>query len=304
MSDSERHGSSPLLAGPGTNVAAARRALADAFRRADMDTPDLDARVLIGHALALDHAGLVSAAARTLSGEETAAIEAIAARRLAGEPVARIVGWKEFWGLPLRLAAATLVPRPETELVVETALAALDAQGLHRQPLRIADIGTGSGALLLALLSELPRAFAVGTDISAAALAVARANARALGLSERAGFVMCELGVALAGGFDLIVSNPPYVRSHDIAGLPREVRNHDPILALDGGTDGLHCYRAIASDADRLLGRRGHLVVELGAGAAADVAGLFRAVGLAPGRPRADLAGVARALQISRTGCV
>lgn len=304
MSESERGAASPVLAGPGTTVAAARRALAAAFRRADIDTPELDARVLVGHALDLDHTGLVSAAARMLSADEIATIEASAARRLSSEPVARIVGWKEFWGLPLRLGPATLVPRPETEIVVETALAALDAQRLRRQPLRIADIGTGSGALLLALLSELPHAFAVGTDISAAALAVARDNARALGLSERAGFVICELGVALAGGFDLVVSNPPYVRSRDIAGLPPEVRNHDPVLALDGGPDGLRCYRALASDADRLLSRRGQLVVELGAGMTADVAGLFRAVGLAPGRPRADLAGVARALQICRTGCV
>ena len=296
--------SSSVRVGPGTTVAAARRALADAFRRADMGSPDLDARVLTGYALDLGHAGLVSAAARTLSAEEIATIEALAARRLSGEPIARIVGWKEFWGLPLRLGPATLVPRPETEIVVETALAAIDAQGLRRQPLRIADIGTGSGALLLALLSELPRAFAVGTDISAAALAVARDNARTLGLNERAGFVMCEFGVALAGGFDLVVSNPPYVRSHEIAGLPPEVRDHDPVLALDGGADGLRCYRALASDADRLLSRRGHVVVEFGAGTAADVAALFRAVGLAPGRPRADLAGVARALQVSRPECV
>src|SRR5262249_42335204 len=215
-----------------------------------------------------------------------------------------IVGWKEFRGLPLRLGPATLVPRPETEIVVETALAAIDAQGLRRQPLRIADIGTGSGALLLALLSELPHAFAVGTDISAAALAVARDNARALDLSERAGLVLCDLGEALAGGFDLVVCNPPYVRSHDITGLAPEVSDHDPMLALDGGPDGLRHYRALASDAERLLGPHGHLVVELGAGEAADVAALFRAVGLSPGRPRADLAGVARALQVSRPECV
>src|SRR5262245_43220350 len=116
--------SSPVLAGAGTTIAAARRALAAAFHRADMESPELDARILVGHALDLDHAGLVSAAARTLSGEEIATIDAVASRRLAGEPVARIIGWKEFWGLPLRLGPATLVPRPETEIVVETALAA------------------------------------------------------------------------------------------------------------------------------------------------------------------------------------
>jgi len=137
------------------NVGAMRRSLAQAFRTAGLDAPELDARVLVGHALALDHAALAAAAGRPLSGDETAAIDALARRRLAGEPVARIVGWKEFWGLPIRLGAATLVPRPESETVVETALALVDAQGLRRHRLRIADLGTGSGALVAALLTEL-----------------------------------------------------------------------------------------------------------------------------------------------------
>jgi len=286
------------------DVRAMRRRLAQAFRTAGLDAPELDARVLVGHALALDHAALAAAAERPLSADEAAAIEALARRRLAGEPVARIVGWKEFWGLPLRLGPATLVPRPETETVVEAALALLDAQGRRGQTLRIADLGTGSGALVVALLSELPQAFAVATDISVAALKVARDNCGALGFGGRAGFVACEFGAALCGGFDLVVVNPPYVRSADIAGLAIEVRAHDPVVALDGGPDGLTAYAALARDAGRLLRPGGHLVVELGAGMAADVAALFCAADLTPLAPRPDLAGIARALPIRRTECV
>jgi len=286
------------------DVRAMRRQLAQAFRTAGLDAPELDARVLVGHVLGLDHAALAAAADRSLSGDETAAIDALARRRLGGEPVARIVGWKEFWGLPLRLGPATLVPRPETETVVEAALALIDAQGLRRQRLRIADLGTGSGALVVALLSELPQAFGVATDISVAALKVARDNCRTLGFGGRAGFVTCEFGAALGGGFDLVVANPPYVRSQDIAGLAIEVRAHDPVLALDGGSDGLAAYAALARDAGRLLRPGGHLVVELGAGMAAEVAALFSAAGLIPLEPRPDLAGIARALPIFRTECV
>ncbi|HLN08981.1 MAG TPA: methyltransferase domain-containing protein, partial [Xanthobacteraceae bacterium] len=174
-------------------VTALRRELARAFRDGGLDTPDLDARVLIGHALGLDHAGLVAASERTLDAEEHARVMAMAARHLAGEPVARITGVKEFWGLPLALAPAVLVPRPDTETVVEAALAAVDADGPRDRALRIADIGTGSGALLLALLSELPAASGTGTDVSVAALGVARHNAACLGLAFRAGFVACDV---------------------------------------------------------------------------------------------------------------
>ena len=276
-------------------VAEARRTLAARFRAAGLATPELDARVLVGHALALDHAALVTQADRTLADHETDAVSALAARRLAREPVARIVGVKEFWGLPLSVNAATLVPRPETETVVEAALAAIDAQGSRARPLAIADLGTGSGALLLALLHELPNALGVGTDVSVPALAIACGNAERLGLGVRAHFVACDFGAALAPGFDLAVSNPPYIASSDIAGLPPEVR-HDPGLALDGGADGLSAYRAIAGEARRLLKPAGHLVLELGAGQAAAVAALLAAATLVPLPVRADLSGIARAL--------
>ena len=276
-------------------VGEARRAWAAKFRSVGLDSPELDARLLVGHALSLDHAGLAAANARELTPDEESAIAALARRRLAHEPIARIVGWKEFWGLELAVNAATLVPRPDTETVVEAALAAVDRHGTRSRPLRIVDLGTGSGAILLALMSELPNAFGVGTDTSPSALAVARDNARHLGLT-RATYVACDMAAALHGQFDLITSNPPYVASADIAALAPEVRLFDPLRALDGGPDGLDFYRAIAGAAISLLAADGALVVEVGAGQAGSVAALFTAAGLAPSAPRPDLNGVPRAL--------
>jgi release factor glutamine methyltransferase len=276
-------------------VAEARRALAATFHAAGLDTPDLDARILVGHALGLDHAALTAAAARRLDADDESAIAALANRRRAGEPVARILGYKEFWSLPLRVDAATLVPRPETETVVEATLAALDTGGPRARELRIADLGTGSGALILALLSELPKALGIATDTSTMALVVARDNARRLA-QTRAKFVACDMAAALRGPFDAIVSNPPYIASGDIAMLARDVRDFDPHLALDGGTDGLDFYRAMAAAAPTLLAPGGVLVVELGIGQAEPVADLFAAAGLAPSSPHPDLNGTPRAL--------
>jgi release factor glutamine methyltransferase len=278
---------------PGLTIEQARRALGAALRIARIETPELDARILVGHALKLDHAALVAAAARPLSGAEAADISMLAARRLAGEPVARIIGRREFWGLPLIVTPAVLVPRPDTETVVELALSLLGKE--RARPLRIADLGTGSGAILLALLSELPNAFGVGTDVSVDALDVARANARSLALDARAAFVQCDYGRALAGGFDLVVSNPPYVAVGEIATLSIEVRDHDPQGALDGGADGLDAYRAIAADARRLIGA-GHLIVEIGAGQQHDIHAVLARKGLAVTAFRHDLSGEVRAL--------
>jgi release factor glutamine methyltransferase len=279
----------------GGTVDHARRALAAQFRVAGLDTPELDARLLVGHAVDLDHAALVAAGTRKLGREEADMINALARRRLAREPVARILGRKEFWGLTLAIDGATLVPRPETETVVEAVLAAIDAAGARQQALRIADLGTGSGALILALLAELPNATGVATDIDVGALLRARANARGLG-QTRAAFVACDMAAALAGPFDVIVSNPPYVASDDIATLASEVRDFDPRRALDGGADGLDFYRAIATAAPALVAPDGFVAVELGAGQADAVAALFSAAGLAPEPPRTDLNGIARAL--------
>jgi release factor glutamine methyltransferase len=284
---------------PRPSVASVRRALAQSFRHHGLSTPELDARLLVGHALGLDHATLAADAARILSATEAAAIAALAARRRAREPVARIIGVKEFWELDFKLNGATLVPRPETETVVEATLALLDRAQTRCARLKIADLGTGSGALLLALLSELPLAHGIGTDMSGAALGCAHQNAAALGLADRATFVACDFGAALQGPFDLVVSNPPYVRRDEIAALAPEVRVFDPWLALDGGADGLDAYRSIAATAKDLLAPDGVLVLELGAGQLAAVEGLLVAAGLVPiGGPRHDLLGIARALAV------
>ncbi|ABD04784.1 modification methylase, HemK family [Rhodopseudomonas palustris HaA2] len=277
------------------SVAEARRALGRRLKDAGIESAELDARLLIGEATGLDLTGLIVQAERVLTLDEAERLDAFAVRRLAGEPVARILGVREFWGLALRLSDDTLVPRPDTETVVEAALDHLRAEARAR-PL-ILDLGTGSGAILLALLSECPDAFGVATDISLGALRAARANAAALGLADRAGFVACDYAAALGGSFDLIVSNPPYIPASAIAALDVEVREHDPRRALDGGEDGLDAYRRIIPEAARLLGRGGALVVEIGQGQGDDVAALMRASGLAvPEPPRRDLGGVFRAV--------
>jgi release factor glutamine methyltransferase len=281
----------------GQTVEAARRALTARFKSARIDSAELDARMLVGAVLGLDLTGMITAAERILTSGEALGLADFTRRRFAGEPVARILGHKEFWGLPLQLSPATLVPRPDTETVVELALQMLRADGALNRPLRIADLGTGSGAILLALLSELPNAFGVGTDISLPALRTARDNAGQLRLAARAAFVACDYAEALSRPFDLIVSNPPYIRSAQIASLDAEVRDHDPHRALDGGFDGLDAYRLIVPQASRLLAPGGALVMEVGHGQSGDVQGLLTAAGLTPaGPPKSDLAGIRRAV--------
>ena len=280
----------------GQTVETARRALAKKLHAAGIDSAELDARLLMGAALQLDLTGLITSISRRLATSETLALDGFARRRIAGEPVARILGWKEFWGLPLKLSASTLVPRPDTETVVEAALE--KARGLAPdRALRIADIGTGSGAILLALLHELPHAFGIGTDISPEALRTARSNAVNLKLSSRAAFVACDYAAALSDAFDLVVSNPPYVRTSDIAGLATEVRDHDPRPALDGGEDGLAAYRALIPQAEALMRPGGALVVEAGRRQSSDIESLMTAAGLTVDcPPKPDLAGVPRAV--------
>ena len=235
---------------------------------------------------------------RAVTSDQLKAIEALAQRRLAHEPVARILGRKEFWSLPLQVSSAVLVPRPDTETIVEAALDFVVRGGLRMEPLRILDIGTGSGALILALLSELSEARGTATDISAAALDVARANAEHLNLASRCTFIECDIAEGVPGPFDLIVSNPPYIVHAEIAALEPEVRDYDPALALDGGNDGLDAYRAIARDARRLLAPGGRLIVELGAGQEPAVSALFTQAGLTVAGARNDLAGIPRALVV------
>ncbi|MGD9923797.1 MAG: peptide chain release factor N(5)-glutamine methyltransferase [Pseudorhodoplanes sp.] len=293
--------SKPDVAGA-SSVAAARRVVTAQFASAGIDSPALDARLLVGYALGLDHTALATSAARSLTSQEQDAIGALAARRLSGEPVARILGVKEFWGLPFALSPATLVPRPDTETVVIAALTAI-GENRKREPLRIADLGTGTGALLLALLHEFPHATGLGSDIDPQAIETAHANARALGLETRARFVLAGFDTALNETFDLVVSNPPYIPTRDIDGLAREVREHDPRLALDGGADGLDAYRAIARQAPALLGVDGRLVVEIGVGQEADVAAILAAAGdLEGAAAHRDLGGILRALTFRRAG--
>ena len=289
-----------MLATSGRRVDAARRDVARRLRQRGIESPELDARLLVCHALGLDHTGLARAGERILATTEIARIDALVMRRLAREPIARITGVKEFWGLRLAMTPAVLVPRPETETVVEAALAALDRDGPRSRSLRIADLGVGSGAILLALLSELPHALGVGTDRDPAALAVARENARRLGMASRAWFIACDFGAALAAGFDLVATNPPYVASADIATLAPDVRDFDPPAALDGGPDGLAAYRAVAADAAQLVAPGGHFVAEIGKGQADAVAALVAAAGFGRIGIVPDLAGIPRALSAIR----
>lgn len=281
----------------GQTVETVRRKLTARFKSGTIDSAELDARILVGAALGLDLTGLIAAAARPVTPDQAMRLEDLARRRLAGEPVARILGTKEFWGLPLQLSAATLVPRPDTETVVELALEMLRPGPDPERGLRIADIGTGSGAILLALLSELPDAYGIGTDVSVAALRIASRNAARLGFASRAAFIACDYAAALSEPFDLMVSNPPYIRSADIAGLATEVRDHDPLVALDGGADGLDAYRVLIPQAARRLAPGGILVVEAGHDQSGDIGELMTAAGLTQQKPpRADLAGIRRAV--------
>jgi release factor glutamine methyltransferase len=264
------------------------------FAQAGLDTPELDARLLVAAALRATPQDVLLGRAPPLVATTSARLEDFAARRLAGEPVARILGRKGFWTLDLVLGPDTLVPRPETEIVVEAALDRLRSASAPR----IADLGVGSGAILLALLAERADASGIGVDRSQAALAVAADNAAAHGLAARALLVRGDWAEALAPGtLDLLVSNPPYVASSALASLDPEVRDHDPRAALDGGADGLACYRALLPGARRALRPSGALVLEIGEDQAAAVTSLAADAGFAEIEgPLRDLAGRDRVL--------
>ncbi|WP_253373934.1 MULTISPECIES: peptide chain release factor N(5)-glutamine methyltransferase [Methylorubrum] len=241
---------------------AALRHLVRTFEEAGLPNARSDARFLALHALSLTPLDLTLRGREPLGAAGAEALRHAAERRLAGEPVARILGAWEFWGLPFALGPETLVPRPDTESVVETAL-----RLLPERPLRLIDLGTGSGCILVALLHERPGALGIGLDRSAAALAVAWRNAAANGVADRAAFLCGSWLDALKGPFDLIVSNPPYIATPVIETLEPEVRGHDPRAALDGGADGLDAYRSILADVARrpgLLSAHGALVLEIG----------------------------------------
>lgn len=264
------------------------------LRAAGVETPEIDARALLCFALETDEASLVSGSKTPVSDRQKSLFGGLIARRISGEPVARIVGRKEFWSRSFRLGAEILVPRPETETLVEAALSIFSDRDAA---FRVLDLGTGSGILLAAILLERKNASGIGVDRSEQGLRVARENLDALGLSERAQFICGNWAAALHERFDLILVNPPYIESGEIASLAREVREHDPLLALDGGPDGLDAYRSIIAELPHLLSARGVTILELGAGQEPAVTELAQANGLcADGPARADLGGVPRAL--------
>jgi release factor glutamine methyltransferase len=271
--------------------------VAERLAAAGVETARGDAWLLLAAATGRQRAHLMAGGAQALTASEEARLDQLVCRRAAREPMAYVLGEKEFWSLPFRVSPAVLIPRPETETVVEAALAQVCDR---RAPLRLLDLGTGSGCLLLALLSELPQATGLGVDVGGEALGVARANAERLGLAPQARFEQRSWGVGLDGIFDLIVSNPPYVGAADLNRLEPEIRDFEPQLALIAGPDGLDAYRALLPDCARLLAEGGSVALEIGQGQGDAVAALLAGHGLAVVDRRPDLAGIERCL-VART---
>lgn len=265
----------------------------DRLRQAGIDRARAEARLLLGAVLGIGRDALFGHPERPLARSELARVDNALRRRAAREPVAHILGTREFWSLDFAVTADTLVPRPESETLVEAALEALtDRDGAYR----ILDLGTGGGCLLLALLHERPDATGLGIDKSAKALAVAKQNADAQGLAGRAAFRLGDWARGLDGAFDMIISNPPYIPEDAIHALAPEVAKYEPHLALSGGTDGLRCYREMAPDLMRLLVPGGAIVLEVGDGQADAVAAILARHGLAERALRKDLAGRTRCI--------
>jgi release factor glutamine methyltransferase len=266
----------------------------DAARRlmlAGVETPRLDARLLIQHALGLDHTAFITNGALPIDAAGETVAFSLIQRRAAREPVGRILGHRGFWTLDVQLSPETLEPRPDTETLVEAVLARIADRNAA---LRIVDLGTGSGCIVLALLAELPNAWGLGVDRSAGAAATARTNALHAGLTDRAAFVVGDWAGALAGPFDIVVSNPPYIPTADIATLSAEVRRFDPLLALDGGADGLHAYRQLIAALPTLLAPSGRAVFEIGVNQAPMVTELLTNTGICAENIVQDLQGIER----------
>ncbi len=259
---------------------------------AGIDAPRLDSRLLLAHAAGLTQDALLREPGRAVEPES---YQALLDRRAAREPLALILGWQEFWSLRFQVSPATLIPRPESETLIEAALAARPERG---RVASVLDLGTGTGCLLLAALTEFRSARGVGTDRNPAAAALAAGNARTLGLGGRARMIAADWAAPLAARFDLVLTNPPYIESGDMPGLMPEVAWFEPLLALDGGRDGLAAYRAILAVLPGLLQPGGLAVLELGAGQDGAVRRLAKAAGFGRVTARADLAGVPRVLVI------
>jgi release factor glutamine methyltransferase len=267
------------------------------LRAGGIASAELDARLLMGVAAGVDDIALIADPDTLVPEEALDVLEGFVGRRLSGEPVSRILGAREFWGLSFSLNGQTLDPRPDSETLVEAVLAHVSDKNAA---LAILDLGTGTGCLLLALLSELPNARGQGVDFASAAIDAAADNAEQLGLGARAVFSTGDWGEGLEGPYDLVLSNPPYIPSADIGSLSAEVRLHDPMAALDGGADGLSAYRAIAQETVRLLAPKGCAFWELGIGQAEDVAQIAKAAGLDVLGVDPDLGGVSRVLKVKR----
>jgi release factor glutamine methyltransferase len=261
-----------------------------------LDEPRREARLLLALALDCDASDLLDGTGRAITVGEASRFEALVTRRLRYEPYSRIAGRREFWSLEFALSPDTLDPRPDSETLIESALTIIPDRAA---PLRILDLGTGSGALLLALLSELPSAWGIGIDIAPDAARTARRNAAALGLSARAHFLVGDWGAALHWQADLILANPPYIRTQELDHLAREVALYDPSRALDGGSDGLQAYRGIAAVCHESLRPGGCLVLEIGAGRARDVQAIMVKAGFGLVTSRHDLGGIERCLVFS-----
>ncbi len=270
-----------------------QRAAEARLKEAGVDTPELDARLLMQDVLGMRRETLLIQAKARLTKPMVDRVMAAVERRAAREPVSRILGRREFWSLDFRLDPSTLDPRPDTETVVEAALFLFPEKDA---PLRVLDLGTGTGCILLAILSERPKATGLGVDVQPAAVETARANAQRLHLANRAEFRVGDWGEGLTERFDLVVSNPPYIPDGDIEGLEPEVRAHDPLTALAGGPDGLGSYRIIASQLPNLLKPGGGFALELGQGQAQEVSAILRGYGLDDLGIKGDLNGIERCL--------
>jgi release factor glutamine methyltransferase len=275
-------------------MARAGAVLAEATRRlkeAGIEAPRLDALLLLSHATGFSTDRLRVDPDLELPPAGAAHFASLLARRLDREPVSHILGHREFWSLDFRVSRDVLDPRPDSETLVA---AVLEQIADRRAALRVADFGTGSGCLLLALLHELPQATGLGIDKSPAALAVARENAAALGLAARATLREGDWGGGLEGYFDILISNPPYIESGTVPDLAPEVARHEPVLALDGGADGLDAYRRLIPDLARLAAKDALVAMEIGQGQEKAVTGMFAAAGLQAMGGKADLAGITR----------
>lgn len=265
---------------------------------AGLESPVLDARLLVEAGAGVSRLDIVTDPRRELTEAQVSGVLSLVERRLAREPVAHITGRRHFWKQELQVNPSVLIPRPETEFVVEAALEALPFE----QPSRVLDLGVGSGAILLAILADRPLARGAAVDISEEALAVARANADALGLSSRITFVRGDWFDAPSGPYDVVVSNPPYIPRAEIETLAPEVARYEPHLALDGGSDGLDAYRIIAPLLPSLLKPGGAFAFEVGQGQAEAVSDLAAKAGLGEITVQNDLAGVARVVSGLRPG--